>query len=219
MNQAIVVWSSKIVIFIKVLASITKFYLFFPHIDIKSMFAIGDTIAPYHRAPHGHLISTKSLDKHVLALGIMRRNFKEEGKAYKFFKIQTSIQGGKNDFTWQAYTCSWYHLEKFQARRQGLQAFQSPNFFYMGLQNNFTSQACAYSWYHVKKFQVENKAYKFLKVQTSLWSCKNSFIWQACACSWYHAKKFQAEDKAYKLFKGQTSTWHCKNDFITKLHN
>jgi hypothetical protein len=26
-----------------------------------------------------------SLDKHVLARGIMRRNFKQEGKAYKFF--------------------------------------------------------------------------------------------------------------------------------------
>jgi hypothetical protein len=54
------------------------------------MFAIGDTIAPYHRAPRGHLISTKSFDKHLLALGIMWRNFKQEGKAYKFFKIQTS---------------------------------------------------------------------------------------------------------------------------------
>jgi hypothetical protein len=90
MNKAIVVWSSRIVFFIKVVASITKFYLFFPHIGVKSMFAIGDTIAPYHRAPRGHSISTKSFDKHVLALGIMWRNFKQEGKAYKFFKIQTS---------------------------------------------------------------------------------------------------------------------------------
>jgi hypothetical protein len=133
-----------------------------------------------------------------------------------FFWIQTFTWGCKNNFTWQAYACSWYHVEKFQARRQGLQAFQSPNFFYMGLQNNFTSQACDRSWYHVKKFQVENKAYKLFKVQTSMWSCKNGFI---RPCSWYHAKKFQVEDKACKLFKVQTSTWCCKNGFIAKLHN
>jgi len=75
MNKVIVVWSSKIVFFIKVVALITKFYLFFPHIGIKSMFAIGDTIIPYHRTPLRHLISTKSFDKHVLALGIMPRIF------------------------------------------------------------------------------------------------------------------------------------------------
>jgi hypothetical protein len=79
----------KLYFFIKVVALITKFYLFFPHIGVKSIFAIGDTIGPYHRAPRGHWISTKSFDKHVLALGIMRRNFKQ-GKAYKFFLIQTS---------------------------------------------------------------------------------------------------------------------------------
>jgi hypothetical protein len=85
MNKAIVVWFSRIVFFIKVVALITKFHLFFCHIGIKSMFAIGETIAPYHKAPCGHLISTKSFDKHVLALGIMWRNFKQESKAYKFF--------------------------------------------------------------------------------------------------------------------------------------